>query len=280
MLIPTVLLQLWLLTPESSEARMLVSQDKIPKRVLLHNLAARLGQSLVAGDIAAIACMNSQPRLSGQAQIAAATVSSPRSASRHTAEPAHSPDKASAAESVPDSHEQHSTEQNTVDDSSQTASALLLLQPANAPDKQSRVRRIIGEWPPQPGCSLSSPEGPAQLDLDPEQPSAIVLIAQASKCFAGLAKEVASRSDRANLPAAALLAHALAMQLRQEQAVQQDDSDATAQKIFSTISCLGVGMLQLHDVLRQIAGICHLVDQNDAPATAINGQLQCNVQRQ
>ena len=236
-------------------------QGNASKRACLQGLAGRLGESLIAGDIAAIAGLNSrqsngnfqpQQHSSGTPQIhssipadspastedvdAATVRSSPSQQMKPQASDGSAPDRLPLGNSTASARSTGHPLQRQQEAQLQ----LFLQESADVSAKLTKVRRIIVEWPPPAGGSLSSPDGPGPLQSSDQGaaassgglPTAIVM--QAVQQFAKLAKLGAAGSDNAALATMALLGKSLAMHMAEQQAMEFWD-DAVSQELICAV---------------------------------------------
>lgn len=245
------------------------------KHARLQSLAGRLGESLVAGDIAALACLNSRQSASvnfqpiqpcsskpvdGQSPDSVAQDNGIAAAMRYlqgssqqtippaadyTASTKSASDSAAAvsASEVPPRPRQHAEQQQ-----------LFLPPAADASAKPTRVERIISEWPPPAGGKLGSPESPETLQQS-DQSDAEALTAdvglQAAQHFAQLAKLGSMDPDKAASAGMHLLGKSLSMHIVEQQALESPDETALQQLTDVICSCLAVSSSpNFPDVLR------------------------------
>lgn len=234
------------------------------KHARLQCLAGRLGESLVAGDIAALACLNSRqstavdsqpiqesPRstrlLVGQSPDSASDDSGIAAAMRYLQGSAQQTDPQAADAAASTRSPSDTAAATLASEAPHTPQHQLYLQLASGnPAKLTRVERIISEWPPPAGGKLGSPEGPGPLqpsdqsNADTSDAPTTDVGLQAAQHLARLAKLGSMDPDKASSVSMHLLGKSLAMHVQEQQGLESPDEAALQQLIDAVCSCLAV----------------------------------------
>ncbi|KAK9840490.1 hypothetical protein WJX74_010570 [Apatococcus lobatus] len=246
----------------------------LTKHVWLQRLAGRLGESLIASDIAGIACLNGRQSASVNSQAVQEGSSPPKPSSSQSTVSPHGNDGIVAAMNL-------LTQQTAIQASDDPREAklapgqspvsvgveasdlpqqqlrpeqqqLFLQTAVGASTKLTKVEKIIVDWPPPAGSHLSSPESPVPLQPSDDSNAATSCglsttgVMQAAEQLAKLARHGAICLD--NAAAAALLSKSLAMNLAEHQMLEHPDDDACRRLMSAVCSSLGQALEQFAKV--------------------------------